>query len=235
MSDKYETFVRWYLRFNGYFCVENFIIHRSLGRSILQAAEFDVLAVRFPHSHELKAPDVEINKDVWLSLEHDQRVEKDWLINPKVDFVIAEVKAGRASINSVWRQPDPKGEKVAHIEYLLRWVGSVDPNDTFGVATKLQQSQCCLHEGFVYRVLGFCLQPRRESSGVPQRTFEQIARWIVTARTPCWRDLGLGASSAHDQWDPMMKEIWEIGNPKLKLDIDERVRQVLSILNGSSI
>jgi len=27
MIDKYEVFVRWYLRFNGYFTIENFIVH----------------------------------------------------------------------------------------------------------------------------------------------------------------------------------------------------------------
>jgi len=27
MADNYERFVRWYLRFNGYFTVENFYVH----------------------------------------------------------------------------------------------------------------------------------------------------------------------------------------------------------------
>jgi hypothetical protein len=233
MSNPYETFVRWYLRFNGYFCIENFVLHQTLGRSIIQAGEFDVLAVRFPHSRENKTPGMQIENDHWLALNSDLRIPKDCLGGSRVDFVIAEVKAGRGSVNEVWQRPDPEQQKVARIEYLLRWMGPLDSEGaTHRVALELQQKQCSCHENFIFRVLGFCREkPNSESAGIPQLTFAEIARWIVTARTPSWRDLGFGARSAHDQWDPMIKEIWEAGNPKVSLDVDERVTQILAILD----
>ena len=52
MADNYETLVRWYLRFNGYFTVESFIVHEATNQRNQQGGETDVLGVRFPFSQE---------------------------------------------------------------------------------------------------------------------------------------------------------------------------------------
>lgn len=51
MPDNFETFVRWYLRFNGYFTIENFIVHdprRLWKQTIGNQTELDTLAIRLP-------------------------------------------------------------------------------------------------------------------------------------------------------------------------------------------
>jgi hypothetical protein len=52
MPDACETFVRWYVRFNGYLGVENFIVHEPRAGRVNQGTESDILAVRFPYSQE---------------------------------------------------------------------------------------------------------------------------------------------------------------------------------------
>jgi hypothetical protein len=52
MENNYEKFVRWYLRFNGYLTVQNFVIHEPQNGKVPEGAEFDVAAVRFPYSRE---------------------------------------------------------------------------------------------------------------------------------------------------------------------------------------
>ena len=61
MATKGEMFVRWYLRFNGYFSIENFVVHDAGsqpritrgGGKIPQRTECDLLGVRLPYSKEV--------------------------------------------------------------------------------------------------------------------------------------------------------------------------------------
>jgi len=54
-----ETLAKWYLRFNGYFTVENFILHaggdptRISKGKIAPYTEADILAIRHKHSKEI--------------------------------------------------------------------------------------------------------------------------------------------------------------------------------------
>jgi hypothetical protein len=50
--DPYELLVRWYLRFNGYLGVENFVVHQTVEGGNVQVGEDDILAIRFPNSRE---------------------------------------------------------------------------------------------------------------------------------------------------------------------------------------
>jgi hypothetical protein len=61
MIDNYEVFVRWYLRFNGYFTIENFIVHGAdtepfRGEYVTAKTEVDTIAIRLPHSREETGP-----------------------------------------------------------------------------------------------------------------------------------------------------------------------------------
>lgn len=47
MSNFGEEIVYWYLRFNGFFIIRNFVIHKNIGTS-----DADLLAVRFPYVYE---------------------------------------------------------------------------------------------------------------------------------------------------------------------------------------
>lgn len=94
MTHSTETFVRWYLRFNGYLGVENLIVHEPVAGAVPQGAEFDVVAVRFPFSREVA--DFELARHPQL-----EAIENPGAIN----VVIAEVKGGKdTSLNDPWRR-----------------------------------------------------------------------------------------------------------------------------------
>lgn len=233
MSDRYETFVRWYLRFNGYFCVENFVLHKPVGRSVLQDAEFDVLGVRFPYSREEKRFGTPIQNDPALDLANDSRLPQRHRSSTLIDFVIAEVKSGRPELNEIWNS-DGNCTKTAKIEYLLRWMGPIASEDTLHqIAIDLQREHWAVAEPYSFRMLRFVragAAETREPYNTRTISFADIAGWIVSSRTPCWRDCGLGARSAHDQWDSMIKAIWECGNPKLQMSPAVRIERILQIL-----
>jgi hypothetical protein len=233
MTDRYEKFVRWYLRFNGYFCVENFILHKPIGRSILQGGEFDVLAVRFPHSHEDKFAGVPIQNDAELQLVRDRRLPAS-IRGEAIDFVVAEVKSGSPDLNGVWMEPDTDGEKTARIEYLLSWMGPIADRDILQkTSSELRHRLWSVSGVHAFRVITFCFREQLgtiKDERVLPITFEDIAEWIVTARTPCWRERGLGARSAHQQWDEMIQRIWKCGDPRIEMDKMARVAGIMTIL-----
>ena len=81
-----EELVRWYLRLNGYFTIESFIVHaaddpgRILNNQIGSHTETDILAVRMPYSKEITGKLSIVN--------HQPLVEGSY---GRYDFVIAEV------------------------------------------------------------------------------------------------------------------------------------------------
>src|SRR5437870_1379942 len=119
-GDPYELLVRWYLRFNGYLGIENFVVHEPIEGGIRQGGETDVLAVRFPYSRE----------EAGFAIETDAKlIDKEAVDEHLVDFVVAEVKAGRnASLNDVWREPQDN-QKIGRVAYLLRWLGPFDDQE----------------------------------------------------------------------------------------------------------
>jgi hypothetical protein len=234
MTDRYEKFVRWYLRFNGYFCVENFILHKRVGRSILQGGEFDVLAVRFPYSHEDKFEGVPIHNDAQLQFGNDRRLP-EWIHRVgAIDFVVAEVKSGRPNLNDIWIDPDLEGDKRARIEYLLKWMGPIGNSEVIrSTASELHQNLWSISDGNVFRVITFSFRNQIraiQDARILQIPFEAIAEWMVTARTPCWREHGLGARSAHQQWDDMIQKIWKCGDPRTEMDKQARIADIMAIL-----
>jgi len=209
MENNHEKFVRWYLRFNGYLTVENFVIHEPQNGHIPEGAEFDTLAVRFPHSRE----QVEQNL-----IQNDPRLDDSEEGEGKlIDFVIAEVKSGkRNTLNAIWR-PNGEDQKVDRVAYLLRWLGALSTEEEIAqVAHHLQKSLRARHNSFLFRVVYFSHTKSRQvvPTTVPQITFREIAEFVVGLRTPCWAQYNMGVKSDHEQWDHMIREIWDIGNPE---------------------
>jgi len=95
-----ETLAKWYLRFNGYFLVENFIVHagddpnRISNGKVGNHTETDVLAVRHIFSREITGD---------LPIENDPQIINQ--AATKIDFVIAEVKTGNQNKpNKLWTE-----------------------------------------------------------------------------------------------------------------------------------
>jgi hypothetical protein len=221
----HEILVRWYLRFNGYFGVENFILHEPTAKGIAPEGEFDILAVRFPFSQERAG----------FKIQNDERlVDQEASEKGVVDFVIAEVKSGKhASLNKLWRQPDPDGEKRRRLKYLVQWLGPLQDQSTIErVAAALQARQRHIEGGYQFRLVYFCKRTTTKAvpQHVPRITFEDIARFMVGVRSPCWKCNGFGARSAHDQWHPLIKEIWKIADPTSEITNAVKIGRILKVV-----
>lgn len=226
MEDKYEQLVRWYLRFNGYLTAENYVVHEARNGRIPQGGEFDTLGVRFPYSRE-EVDQKLIRNDPKLD---DAEVSAQHL----VDFLIAEVKSGkRNSLNSIW-QPGNEDEKVRRVAYLLRWMGALgDEQRISEVACRLQKHHRARENGYLFRLVYFSQSHTKQAvpAVVPQITFREIAEFIVRLRTPCWQQLGMGVRSHHAQWDKLICDIWDIGDPQNHESDEEKVERILMLLS----
>ena len=168
-------------------------------------------------------------------LRNDEKlIDKEALEKNLVDFAIAEVKGGNhALLNKLWRPPDSDGEKRKRLEYVVRWLGPFQDHLAIErVAAALQERQRYIEGGYLFRLVYFCKRTTAQAvpQHVPQITFEDIARFIVEMRGPCWKDNGFGARSAHDQWPPFIKEIWRIADPSTDTTNEHKVEQILQIL-----
>jgi len=43
-------------------------------------------------------------------------------------------------------------------------------------------------------------------------TYEDLVRFLVSVRGECWVTANIGVASVHDQWNPLIKEVFEIAN-----------------------
>ena len=226
MEDKYEKFVRWYLRFNGYLTAENYVIHEARNGHVPEGGEFDTLGVRFPHSRE------QVDQNL---IRNDPRLDDGEVIaDHLIDFVIAEVKSGnRNRLNGIW-QPGNDEEKVSRVAYLLRWMGALgDEQRITEVARRLQKEHRARDNGYLFRLVYFSHSHTQQAvpAIVPQITFREIAEFIVKLRTPCWKGYGLGVRSQHEQWDKLVCDIWDIGSPESHQSDAEKVEAVLALLS----
>ena len=91
-----------------------------------------------------------------------------------------------------------------------------------------------MRDGNLVRLVYFA--HRQTAQAVPatvrQITFTDIAEFIVSVRAPCWRDQGLGARSKHPQWDPMIKRVWEIGNPESTERPEIKIQRILECVDA---
>jgi hypothetical protein len=225
MPDPHETLVRWYLRFNGYLSVESFVVHEPTDGKVPQGAEFDTLAVRFPFSRESAGFLIRNDSPLW-----DEEAEENSLI----DFVIAEVKGGaKPSLNKIWRLI--KGKYTERMAYVVRWLGPFREEETIlSVASDLCQKQRAVRDGYLFRLLYFAKRRTDQAvpSHVPQITFEDIARFIVKVRAPCWVDQGLGNRSQHQQWEPIIRKIWNIADPAALGEPEAKISEILAYVES---
>jgi len=225
MPDPYETLVRWYLRFNGYLSVENFIVHEAIPGGNRQGGETDIIAVRFPYSHEY----------VGFPIENDEKLtDKEAKEGNLTDIIIAEVKdsTSRANLNKVWTRRDD--HNIDRVAYLVRWMGVFqDEESIHNIATELKEKYRSRRAGYIFRLFYFGCKKwdSNEKLQIPQITFEEIVSFFVHVRIPCYCIQGLGARSPHSQWDPLIKKIWSMGDREKPGSEEDKIREILDFLD----
>lgn len=205
MADNYERLVRWYLRFNGYFTVENFYVHnpqKVYREHIGDDTETDILGIRMPYSEEV-AGNVKIANHQQLVTGADSRY----------DIVIAEVKnVDGARPNSIWRHPD-RDSSLETVKYIVRFIGIKEEQRISHIAQRLITEFHFIDDQFRIRYIMFSKSLSKGYAGrVHHISFDEIVRFLDEQRGQCWRDFGLGVASTHKEWEPLINEAFKAFN-----------------------
>lgn len=185
IENKTEKLVYWYLRFNGYFTVENFTVHPDFKKR--PETEVDILAVRFPNSRE---------EPLHRDFERDEQI----IVPATTDFIVGEVKSGKCAINeNSWGKPEKR-----HVRYLLKWMGFLSNGEIESVATTLYEERSWRNRRFSVRFVSFGTYRNEELSRrypiLPQIVHQDIVAFIH-------RRLTTDCHALHrENWDPFMQE-----------------------------
>jgi len=221
-SKKFELLTKWYLRFNGYFTVDNFIIHaaddiqRISGGTISNYTDIDILGIRMPFHTEQTGE---------LKIKNDQRLN----CIEKIDIVVAECKTGKQnSLNKVWSNGNTHA-----IEYLLRFCGILQDKE------KLKETASVLLKDLKFEndelrirsVLFSQKTPSKDwrSRGLTYISCAEIINFLVGVRGECWITNNIGTKSTHDSWDNLIKDIFKVANDQTK-SVDKKQRDIYEIL-----
>lgn len=221
-STIYEKFTSWYLRFNGYFTVDNFVVHaaddptRIKNGIIAPCTEIDSIAIRMPYSEE-KLGDKKI-------VNHEVLVENQ---KERFDIVIAEVKSGKENNpNSVWRNGI-----IDTIKYVIRFVGLYNEDQITKIANDLAAHYIYEDEKSRIRYIIFAneLNLYYCRKGVKYITFSQMVNFLAKVRGQCWRESRIGVVSVHYQWDEQINKIFEIAD-NFTETLEDRESKILEYL-----
>ncbi len=204
--DKHEELAKWYLRLNGYFLVDNFIVHAGDDNTkindtglVSQHTECDLLGVRFPYQKETSGK---------LNISNDNQL----IISQRdtIDCVVVEVKSGkRNQPNSAWVD---KG-KLHAIEYVVRFFGLL-PNEDLIKQVSLELSNCYLSKinniAFRYIIISYERNDHYSRKGVKYILFEDIIRFIKEVRVECWLNENIGVHSYKQQWGEFINKIFDL-------------------------
>ena len=203
MSNKFEQLALWYLRLNGYLTVSNFILHPDTPGS--ERTDADILGVRFPNSTEVAGAKM---------MERDSDLMRQ---DGKIDFLIAEVKAGRCRLNGPWTD-----KRLESIHYVIRWLGMVSESEVAEIAREIYTNKRCEREEWGLRLV--CFGEKRSNylhENVLQITHEQVIEFM-SDRFKKHADI----KSSHRQWDSFIKDFYRMAVVE-KLETQQILRKSL--------
>jgi hypothetical protein len=223
-AERFEIFVTWYLRLNGYFTVPSFVIHagddltRIKGDVIGNRTEVDTIALRLPYSREESGTRFPLDCQLIAG------------VDGRFDVIFAEAKSGTSdSPNKIWRNKDHPS-----VEYLLRFLGWHQEHDEIATAAKVLAEQYTYEESNLrmrYIVFAERVNAAWSKKGVKYITFDDCIKFIAEERGQCWANSGIGRRSMHDQWNPMLKRVFDIAN-NASLSSDCRQKDIRKILEN---
>ena len=225
MSAVSEEFIRNYLRLNGYFCIESFIVHAAddpnritQNGEVGNYTETDILGIRLPYSVEQTGQ---------LYIANDPPLVEG--ITNKMDVIIGEVKTGEENKpNPTWKH----AERTFAKEYILKFVGlSKNEEEIASIAKELSQSYYYENDEARIRYIIFSELENKhyKDLGVSYITYDHIVDFLTETRGQSWMGANIGVASLHQQWPWLLKEIFEIAND-YSLDIALRKSKIQNIL-----
>lgn len=163
-----EKVAYWYFRLNGFFQIENFVVHPA--RRGGQRTDADLLAVRFPHRSERLFDDP---NDIMADDEQRLALSRDW-----TDVVIAEVKRNQCKLNGPWTCEDRQ-----NVHRVIAATGCVPPDYIQQAARDIYRTGVHVSKlGLRIRLVAVGRERSEELSAnypdVPQLTWTEILAFI---------------------------------------------------------
>ena len=219
-----KILAKWYLRFNGYFIVDNFIVHAGddinrISKNIVgNHTETDILAIRYKFSKEITGA---------LHIQNDAKIMNPQ--NSSIDFVIAEVKTGgQSKPNKLWTE-----KKVSVIQYILRFAGFIETEQSIlQVANELSDKGIYYDTDGKFSVRLVLISETKANKNWQHLTnilFDDIINFLVDIRGQCWLEENIGIASIHKQWDSLINKVFDIANDH-SIDINSRKQNIKTLL-----
>jgi len=151
---KDQELAYWYFRLNGFFTMNNFILHSD--RKGPQKTDCDILGVRFPYRAEFS--------------EQNDFDEKEFRIAVPY-FVIAEVTTSPCKLNGPWTEPSKR-----NVDAVFAALGLLKQEEIAFVAQKLYKQGSYATQEFYSSF--FCIgrsindELKKQYPSVPQKTWE---------------------------------------------------------------
>jgi hypothetical protein len=223
--NKYEELSKTYLRLNGYFIIDNYIVHNggadisnSYKKIIPESTELDILGVRFPFQKE-QSDKLLIKNDENLILQSNM-----------IDFVIIESKSKNSNKpNSTW--------SLENINYILRFFGfTADENVINEIAITLKEKYSCTWNNYSIRyiITSENANDYYVDKGLQYITIDTILNFIIKIRGNCWFDEKIAVSSDHHQWNDFMNIVFKIANDQSK-NSEEKKNAIIKYLNNDKM
>ena len=227
MTNVSEELVRNYLRLNGYFCIDNFIVHAGDDQDRITQeglvgnyTETDILGIRLPYSKEISGK---------LYVANDQKLVDG--INERKDIVIGEAKTGNQDKpNKPWKD----GTKIHIQEYILNFIGlSKDDKEIRKIAKNLANQYIYEDEKIRIRYIIFSEKENKHyiDKGVSYITYDHIINFITDVRGQSWMGANIGVASLHQQWPPFLNKIFDVANNN-SLNLEERKAEMRKLLDS---
>lgn len=211
---KPERVAYWYFRLNGFFQIENFILHP--GSSGGQRTDADLIAVRFPFRQELlfDCPTTPMSDDVEIL-----RLSCD-----RLQVFIVEIKTNSpCTLNGPWTE-----ETKRNINRVLAAVGCLRPDEIDQCASALYSSGDFQNQRLELRLVAIGRTNNSELThkypNVIQLTWSQLIEFIWKRGFEYRKQ-----KSDIQQWDEVGKKLLDmIGQKK---DMNNYITSVLNLMN----
>jgi len=183
-----DSAAEWFLRLNGFFTVLNFVVHPiESAEGTQQRTDADVLGIRFPHRQEIVGgeplPDHTAFRD-----------------SSRPVFVIAEVKAGRCSLNGPWTRSEDD-----NVTNVLRSLGCVAPESLKVISDSLYENGRFESAELEARLLCFGARSSSElPTGTLQFTWPEVFGFVFDRYQTFWR-----VKRQNQQWPPIGRLLWD--------------------------
>ncbi|MBZ5608952.1 MAG: hypothetical protein LAP38_11885 [Acidobacteriia bacterium] len=183
-----EAVAEWFLRLNGFFTVQNFVVHPvNTEEGSQQRTDADVLGFRFPKRQEIVSGEPLVDHPAF----QDARLPT---------FVIAEVKAGRCRLNGPWSRAEE-----GNVTNVLRSFGMMSATSLDAISKAFYENGRFQADDLDARLLCFGADRSRDlSEGVLQFTWEEIFGFIFDRYQAFWR-----AKRQNQQWPQIGRFLWD--------------------------